>query len=201
MQLTHTTKHISSIVPAAFVWAGVFAGLVVAAHAQGVKTIDVVAFFTAQKEAGTTGMARKTKAVDVRPAKPGEVIVTFIKGQGKETQSPPAVEGDMVVRNRCEETGNEEILVPAEKFAPRYEGPAGDGFASGWQTYRPRGKMMGYFTVGESVGAFQFVAPWGEMMQARPGDAIVQDPENAKDTYRVAEAAFNCTYEVVEAEK
>lgn len=57
---------------------------------------------------------------------------------------------------------------------------------------------MGYFTVPKSVGSFQFKAPWGEMMQARPGDAIVQDPEDAKDTYRVAEAAFKCTYEVVE---
>ena len=66
---------------------------------------------------------------------------------------------------------------------------------------QPRGKMMGYVTVGERVGAFQFVAPWGEMMQARPGDTIVQDLENANDTYRVAEAAFKCTYEVVESER
>ncbi len=201
MPLAKTFNSISLQALAGLVCLSACCGLVAVAHAEGVKTIDVVAFFTAQKEAGTTGMARKTMVVDVRPAKPGEVIVTFIKGQGKETQSPPAVEGDMVVRNRCEETGNEEILVSAEKFAPRYEGPVGDGFAPGWQTYRPRGKMMGYFTVGESVGAFQFVAPWGEMMQARPGDAIVQDPENANDTYRVAEAAFKCTYEVVEAAK
>jgi hypothetical protein len=53
------------------------------------------------------------------------VIVTVIKGEGKETESPPAGPGDMVVRNRCPETGNEEILVSAAKFPQRYEGPVG----------------------------------------------------------------------------
>jgi hypothetical protein len=33
-------------------------------------------------------------------------------------------------------------------------------------------------------------------MVARPGDAIVQDPANPSDTYRIAGAAFACTYEV-----
>ena len=36
-----------------------------------------------------------------------------------------------------------------------------------------------------------------EPMVAKPGDAIVQDPNNAKDTYRIAAGAFACTYEVV----
>lgn len=44
---------------------------------------------------------------------------------------------------------------------------------------------------------FSFVAPWGEPMVARPGDAIVQDLKDAKDVYRVARASFDCTYEVV----
>jgi hypothetical protein len=34
-------------------------------------------------------------------------------------------------------------------------------------------------------------------MVARPGDTIVQDLNNAKDTYRIAKAAFACTYEVL----
>ena len=38
-------------------------------------------------------------------------------------------------------------------------------------------------------------------MQARPGDAIVQDPENANDTYRVAKAAFKCTFAVTEGRR
>jgi hypothetical protein len=45
--------------------------------------------------------------VDVRPAEPGEVVVTVIAGEGKETASPPAHEGDMGVRDRCPVTGNE----------------------------------------------------------------------------------------------
>ncbi len=143
------------------------------------------------------GLARKTKPVDVRAAQPGEVIVTIIKGEGKETESPPASPGDMVVRNRCPETGNEEILVTAKKFSQRYEGPTGEADGDGWLPYRPRGIEMRFVVVAEEDGTFTFVAPWGEAMVARPGDAIVQDPKNAKDTYRIAKAAFACTYEVI----
>ena len=35
------------------------------------------------------------------------------------------------------------------------------------------------------------------LCSARPGDAIVQDPDNTKDTYRVEKVAFACTYEVI----
>ena len=92
-------------------------------HAQ--QSIDVIAYFESARSEGRDGLARKTRTVDVRPSKPGEVIVTTIKGEGKETQSAPAKPGDMVVRNRCAETGNEEILVAAANFAKRYEGPIG----------------------------------------------------------------------------
>jgi hypothetical protein len=122
---------------------------------------------------------------------------TMIKGEGKETQSPPAQLGDMVVRNRCPETGNEEILVAADSFSRRYEGPTGSGIGDGWLPYRPRGIQMRFVVVAEQDGEFSFIAPWGERMVAGPGDSIVQDPNNAKDTYRVAKAAFACTYEVV----
>jgi hypothetical protein len=135
-------------------------------------------------------LARKSKPVDVRPAKPGEVIVTMIKGEGKETQTPPAKSGDMVVRNRCPETGNEQFLVPAASFSERYEGPIGAPDADGWLPYRPRGVQMRSVVVTENDGSFNFVAPWGERMIARPGDAIVQDLNNPKDTYRIAKEFF-----------
>jgi hypothetical protein len=125
-------------------------------------------------------------------------VVTVIAGDGKETQSPPAEAGDMVVRNRCGATGNEEILVKAAKFAQRYEGPIGPAGADGWLSYQPRGVEMRYLTLGPGEGPFSFTAPWNEPMVARPGDAIVQDPDNPRDTYRIAAAAFACTYEVVE---
>ena len=56
--------------------------------------------------------------VAVRPAKPGEVVVTIITGEGKETESPPAQAGDRVVRNRCDGTGTPEILVSAASRRP-----------------------------------------------------------------------------------
>ena len=159
--------------------------------------VDVVTYFQRASDTRGAGLARKTKPVDGRPAAPGEVIVTMIKGEGKETQSPPARPGDMVVRNRCPETGNEEILVAADVFSRRYEGPIGPGTGDGWSPYRPRGIETRFVVVPEQDGEFSFTAPWGERMVARPGDAIVQDPSNTKDTYRVAKAAFACTYEVV----
>jgi hypothetical protein len=160
--------------------------------------IDVQALFARAEQDGRVGTARKTKPVDARPAKPGEVMVTVIAGEGKETQSPPAVTGDMVVRNRCTLTGDEQILVPAAKFAERYEGPIWPTERDGWLPYRPKGVTMLFLTLGPDEGPFSFMAPWGEPMVARPGDAIVQDPEDAGDTYRIAAAAFACTYEVVE---
>ena len=160
--------------------------------------VDVQALFARAEQDGRVGTARKTMPVDVRPATPGEVVVSVIKGEGKETQSPPAQAGDMVVRNRCEATGNEEILVTAAKFAERYEGPVGPAGPDGWQPYRPKGVTMLYLTLAPDEGPFSFMAPWGEPMVARPGDAIVQDPQDPGDTYRIAAEAFACTYEVVE---
>jgi hypothetical protein len=161
------------------------------------QPLDVLAWFDRVQAERGAGVARKSKPVDVRPAKAGEIVVTQILGEDKpETRSKPAAEGDKVVRNRCEETGNEEFLVSGEVFAKRYEGPTGPA-ADGWASYRPRGVDVRYVVVAGKDGAFSFTAPWGEEMIAKPGDAIVQDPDNPKDTYRVAKAAFACTYEVV----
>src|SRR5262249_35935270 len=163
--------------------------------------VDIADLFERAANGERTGLARKTKPVDARPARPGEVIVTVIAGEGKETQSPPAEAGDMVVRNRCPATGNEEILVKAAKFAERYEGPVAPSADAGWSTYRPRGNDMRYFVVRPGDGTFTFKAPWGEAMIARPNDAIVRDPTEPKDIYRIAAAAFDCTYEIIERPK
>jgi hypothetical protein len=152
--------------------------------------------FDQAERATRVGVARKTMPVDVHPARPGEVVVTVIAGEGKETQSSPAQPDDVVVRNRSPAIGNEEILVPAAKFARRYEGPIGPADA-GWQPYRPRGIEMRCFVGRAADGAFTFTAPWGEPMAARPGDAIARDPRDPADTYRIAAAAFACTYEIL----
>jgi len=159
---------------------------------------DVQAMFDAARAEGRTGLARKSRPVDGRPAAPGEVIVTVIAGEGVETRSKPAEQGDMVVRNRCPETGNEEYLVKADRFAKRYEGPLDEPAAAGWAAYRPRGVEMAYFIVPEAAGAFSFKAPWGEEMVAKSGDAIVQVPDDPANTYRIAAKSFACTYDILE---
>jgi hypothetical protein len=147
---------------------------------------------------GLVRRARKTKPVDARPARPGEVVVTVLAGEGVETRSKPAREGDWVVRNRCEATGNEEYLVSADKFEERYRGSGKPAGSDGWREHVPLGADVRFFFLSSDHGEFSFEAPWGEQMVARPGDAIVQNPDDPADTYRVAGAAFDCTYEVVE---
>jgi hypothetical protein len=158
---------------------------------------EVRALFKEADARGLVGKARKTKLVDARPAKPGEVIVTVIAGEGKETESRPAAKGDWVVRNRCEATGHEQYLVAAARFKERYQGAGMAAGRDGWQEHRPVGKVMLFFVLTPEHGEFTFTAPWGERMVAKPGDAIVQDPERPEDTYRVAAASFACTYEVL----
>ena len=153
-------------------------------------------FATAEK-GRRVGIARKTKPVDARPARVGEVIITLIKDEGHESRSKPAAEGDWVVWNRCPATGNEEYLVKAEVFAERYAGPFSEPDAQGWREFHPKGPEVRFFVVGETEGTFNFTAPWGEEMVARSGDAIVRDHADPKDAYRVAAAAFECTDELV----
>jgi hypothetical protein len=158
---------------------------------------DVIALMSRAQSEGRTGTARKTKLVDARPAKVGEIVVTAIKGEGKETQSPPAKKGDWVVRNRCPETGNEQYLVAADRFTDRYRMTGSPVSAHGWREHRPIGRGMRFLILPPGTAPFTFVAPWGEPMVARAGDAIVQDPQTEGDVYRVAAASFACTYEVV----
>src|SRR6202142_443941 len=127
-----------------------FAALLLSGQRSFAQTpIDIYAFFQKASGVGGEGLARKTKTVDVREAKPGEVVVTILKGEGKETQSPPAKQGDMVVRNRCLESGNEEFLVPASKFASRYDGPTGPADEGDWRPYRPGGADLSSAVVPE----------------------------------------------------
>jgi len=162
---------------------------------------DALALFAKAESEGHVGFARKSKLVDARPARSSEIVITVIAGEGVETQSKPAEAGDWVVRNRCQETGNEQYLVKAAKFAERYDGPLSEPDVDGWRDFRPRGRKMRFFTVASEEETFRFTAPWGEEMIARPGDAIIQDPNNPSDTYRVAAASFNCTYEILETPK
>jgi hypothetical protein len=159
--------------------------------------VDVASLFARAQKEGRVGVARKSGLVDARLASPAEIVVTHIAGEGKETHSKPASAGDMVVRNRCEATGNEQYLVSADVFAERYEGPLGVAQGEGWRPYRSKGNPLEYMIVREQDGSFSFVAPWGEEMIAHPGDAIVRDPEAPSDIYRVARESFACTYDII----
>ena len=89
------------------------------------KSLDEIVAMMAQAQVnGRVKRARKTRPVDARPARAGEVVVTVIKGEGKETQSRPANAGDWVVRNRCPESGDGRTLMSADKFIETPIGPA-----------------------------------------------------------------------------
>lgn len=162
---------------------------------------DQIALMEQAKSEGTAGLAKKTLPVDARPAVVGEIVVTKILGEGVETKSKPAEQGDWVVRNRCPETGNEQYLVKAAKFPKRYGEPRSKPDAEGFSAFTPIGQDMNYFIVSRQQGDFHFKAPWGEDMIAKVGDAIVQTPSDTGDTYRVAAAAFKCTYEITKPAK
>ena len=163
------------------------------------QDFDIQRFFGTAMDAGRSGLAEKTKLVDARPASPGEIVVTVIKAEGVETKSKPAEPGDMVVRNRCEQTGNEEYLVKAATFARRYGAPVTDADQGGWRAYKPTGAPTRFVVLKADEGPYKFTAPWGETQVARPGDVIAQDPSNPADTYRIAAAAFSCTYAITQA--
>lgn len=157
---------------------------------------EMIAMMAQARKDGRLQVARKTKPVDARPAKPGEVIVTVIAGQGRETASKPAAAGDQVVRNRCAPTGHEQYLVAAAKFSGKYQATGQPADADGWREYRPVGADMRVLVLDAATPPFTFTAPWGEPMVARGGDAIVQDPKDDRDVYRVERASFDCTYEL-----
>jgi len=145
---------------------------------------------------GLAGRARKTKPVDARPATPGELVETRMRDLDLETRNT-AVAGDWLVRNRSDGGGGEVYLVRGDRFPRRYERTDAPAAAGGWQEFRPVGKVMVFFVVGPELGTFTFDAPWSERMVARPGDAIVQDPSDPDDLYRVAADSFARTFEVL----
>jgi hypothetical protein len=190
--MTTTARALSACVLASMV----MSTTTTAADAPHKSAEDMAALMAQARKDGRLRIARKTKLVDARPAKAGEVIVTIIAGEGKETSSKPAAEGDRVVRNRCPQTGNEQYLVAAARFAVLYEATGRPADQDGWQEYRPVGSDMRVLLLDASTPPFTFTAPWGEAMVARGGDAIVQHPVETRDIYRVARAAFDCTYEI-----
>lgn len=166
-------------------------------------------YFFQAEQAGITGVAIKTKPVLARPAKIGEIITTVIQGEGIETTSEPASEGDWVVQNICPKTGNEEILVKGNKFLQRYAHIDPNTLDNNkikiddnrYQAFIPKGIEMNYFIIPSSTPVFAMKAPWGELQRFQPGDAVVQSTTDKQDIYRIQKDAFKCTYHIVKPAK
>ncbi|MFD2263103.1 hypothetical protein ACFSM5_09415 [Lacibacterium aquatile] len=173
-----------------------FTSLILSGSAASAQDFDIKAFFAKADSVGRVGLAQKTRPVYARPATPGEIVVTILPDDGVETKSKPAEAGDMSVNNRCSADDKSEYLVKAAQFPKRYSEPLSAADDKGWRQYRPLGVSMRYVVMKADEGPWTFKAPWGEAMIAKPGDTIVQDPNNPADTYRVAKSAFDCTYEI-----
>lgn len=143
-----------------------------------------------------TGIARKTREVLARPAVPGEIVVTIIRGEGEETRSKPSEAGDWVVQNICEATGNEEILVKKMAFTRRYGNALTLPDNENRQRFRPQGEPMDYLVITQEE-PFVIIAPWGEKQRVMKGDVLLRSRHDPQDSYRIQKAAFNCTYQVI----
>ena len=143
-----------------------------------------------------TGVARKTRDVLARPAVPGEIVVTLIRGEGEETRSKPAEAGDWVVQNICDATGNEEILVKKTTFTRRYGSALTPPDSGNRQRFRPQGEPMDYLVITQEK-PFVIIAPWGEKQRVMKGDVLLRSRQDLQDSYRIQKAAFDCTYQVI----
>ncbi len=135
----------------------------------------------------------KITRVFARPAREGETVKT-VTADGPETVNI-AEAGDWLVRNQTE--AGEAYLLPAEKFAQRYQylRPAEDD----WAEYQATGRIRALELTPEWLQAWQlptefaFIAAWGSSMIARQGDFLAC-PEDFSEVYRIARAEFEQTY-------
>lgn len=164
---------------------------------QSLRRRDRTLFFETATDEGRIRRAQKVGEVDARRAKAGERIVSIIAGEGLETVSRSAREGDWVVRSRCAETGHEEQLVDPETFKARYAPCGTRAGGSGFARFIARWSPVRFCTVREDEGHFAMLAPWGELQRYAPGDAVVQLPGSPSDIYRVHRRAFALSYKVL----
>lgn len=76
-----------------------------------------------------------------------------------------------------------------KKYQPSEEGNG---------VYKPAGKPMRAYPVNEPIS---FTAPWGEEMNVDQGGYILQDPDNANDTYGISKKDFDNTYRFQESRR
>ena len=115
----------------------------------------------------------------------GEAIETVLADGTVET-SNVANAGDWIVTN----PGGEQYIVPADKFAKKYE--AATDLGAGW--FKPKGGPQQFVQISEDM---YVMASWGEKQFLKKGAYL--NVTNLGDIYGVAEAEFHETYKLASA--
>ena len=135
----------------------------------------------------TAEIYAKKAEVGLRPATPGEAIITTLADGTVET-SNTAGENDVIVTN----PGGEEYIISAEKAAGRYEPTDVEGVF--------RAKGMARIVQNNTGSPVTIMAPWGEPQNGGPDCyfATVYDPENpdevSSDRYIIGADEYAETY-------
>jgi hypothetical protein len=137
------------------------------------------------------GKYAKHAEVQVRPAAPGEEVITVLEDGSVETTNT-AKDNQFVITN----PGGEQYLIDAEKFMQRYQPTDQEGI------FKARGAVRAFRNqTGRSI---EITAPWGkpqygdeECMLATPYDPEKPD-EVGSDRYIIGREEFEETYSPAE---
>jgi hypothetical protein len=146
---------------------------------------EVAAKFAEASRAGKVRRYKKFGQTDIRPAVPGEEVVTMVDGV-RETANK-AGPGDYVARG----VKGECWIISAKNVASRYGAPFTEADAEGYRSYPAKGEFHAFRYEG---APFKFIAPWKEEMIANPGDYIGTNVMGSGEFYRIEKNAFAATY-------
>ena len=135
--------------------------------------------------------ASKFQRINARPVEDpnGEDIDTVLKDGTIERKGLHLPQGYYNVNNVG---GTEHWGIDPKTFNKKYEAdPTQDG------VYKPKGGPMLASNPLKRNTSFQ--APWGGRMDMKAGSRILQDPNNAKDTYGIGGDEFDSTYKFDES--
>ena len=126
----------------------------------------------------------KFKSIQVRKAKPGEVVKTILANGTEETEGRIAEEGDFVVKNLA---GPEQWIMKPNVLAKKYVETDKPGI------FKPKGGPMLAAELQESI---EFKPPmWGgDVQRINAGGFLLMDPTNNDDIYGIGREEFFDTY-------
>ncbi|WP_297334976.1 hypothetical protein [Algoriphagus sp.] len=139
---------------------------------------------------------KKNALIKAKLAPQGMEVVTETS-DGIQTKNV-AEEGDYIVENQ---TSTREIyLVRKKAFERKYE--ITQSLSQGWATYQLREFIWAIQISAQDIhhfgadGVLDFMAPWGELITAKPEDFLVLPPEK-NEIYRIAHKEFKETYQEI----